>query len=1360
MNTNKQLPISLLLGLVMCLYSFWASAQELYFSTLSMRDGLPTNIIAGITQDKYDFIWVSTGSGLARYDGNKFTLFKKEEGQNSLPSNELTSVISTGDYVWVGSWDGLCKINVKTFAITRIDLGGSNTIRVLHKGHNNTLWIGTAKGLIQYDLKTNQYTSYNAEQNKLSHNMVRSIHQDQNGAVWVGTYDGLNVLKKGKKHFEPVSLAKRPESEHQNHLILDIKPSINNDPNLWIGTELGLYRVNINSTESYAFTEENDQLSNPVIKCIYTDQQGELWLGTDFGLNRFEPITKSITTHFHNPQLPYSIANNVVIQIFEDKSGVVWFVTSNGLSRMNKYGNFYSFHDISYEANGQVIGNQIKSFLIGSKGDYWLATQHGVIQIDPHTGDKTIYNTQSPPPRRILLDNVSTLEEDSYGRIWIGTASGINIWDRQHQHMTVIKSDSANGLQSNYIGNFTQQPDGTLWMSAWQGGLYQIIGDRQSLQDIRFAEVTALESGSEKHVYGGAALWTIEYDKLYRIDPHTLEAQAVDRFNQAAANHVIYTLYYATNDQIWASTHDGLIQYDTQRDVVTMHPFLTGNDEIVNSIIEDDAGDIWSITNSSLQKVSPDNQRIEIFPLDPNLPIKSFYFGCAAKTHDGQLIFGGDNGFIQFSPNQATPNDYIPSVYVTDLEINNQPIAIGQQLDGRTLLTQDISFVDHLVLDYDERSFALQFSSLDFWQPDKNLYTYQLQGLEDTWHQVSGAKNLAIYSNVKAGDYTFVVKALNNYGLESEAVSQLDITINPPLFLSGYFITLYVVLLLILVYYALTFYSTRVHLKNQLKITRLEVQHAEEIERTKEIFFTNISHELRTPISLILPPIHQIQNKGILDTESSKLIALAEKNSVRLLRLVNQILDFNKIQNDSLQLKVRRIELVSYCEEVFSMFSDKAQRHHIEYQFDKQIAEYDVWVDVEKVETILFNLLSNAFKFTPDRGKIQLSVSVDTKQPDYKEGTFKIEISDSGVGISKEDQSKIFERFYQAEDGKRKESGSGIGLTLAAEYIELHHGEIIVDSHIGLGTTFTIHLPLGKAHLPIDTLETDAPIELRAVPSVHGRQNGAKYYQLDLASDKPTVLIIEDNNDMVEFIQTSLSHKYNFVAAENGQEGLIKANNFLPQVIISDIMMPVMDGITLCREIKNDPKTSHVSVILLTAKALISNKVEGIKTGADAYITKPFEMDLLEAHIDQLIKRKVELTEFFRKDLIQLPNTTDAANNEDNIFVKRVMDIIEANISNSELTVDMISSEMAMSTTHLYRKLKATTDHSAKEIIQKYRLKKASLLLQNKEGNITEIMYQVGFSSLSYFSKCFKAEFKLSPKKYQEKFEGDRSKVN
>lgn len=1324
------------------------SGEELFFSTLSVNDGLPSNIMAGIAQDQYDFIWVATGSGLARYDGYTFETFKKAEHENSLPSNDLTAIVAHGDYIWVGSWGGFCKIHIKTFKVTRIDLGINTAVRTLYLAGDNKIWIGTADGLIVYHTETGAIQRYNSKEHGLSHDMVRSIYQDDDKTLWVGTFDGLNKLKFGSNQFERIPLRTAANWIIKNHLILDIKPS-SADSKLWIGTETGLYRVHKSNGTSEPIKSAKGGFSNEVIKCIYANHSNQLWLGTDFGLNIFDIGTKESQSQFHNPQRPYSITNNVIWQIFEDRGGILWFCTSNGLSRLNQYNNFFTFHEVSQKRANNVIGNQIRSFLIDSNGNHWLATQNGVIRIDGKTQAQTLFNTGAPEQYRILLDNVYTLIEDDLGRIWIGSAGGINIWNPVQKTMKAITSTETNGLTSNYIAKFSKQEDGTLWVSAWQGGLFKIVGNLDIPEQITFQSVPSF-SGSESHVSGRDFIWVIENDILYQVDHRSLETRSIDEIEKLTQTKSLHTLFYASNEQLWVSTDGGLIRWDTKNQKAYDHSIRDGQSTITTSIIEDDSGDIWSIANTSLQKFDKEGHHLEVFPLDKNLPINNFYIGCAAKTVSGDLIFGGDNGYIQFDPAQASLNTYEPKIYITEIEINNNKIAIDEVVNDRILLQQNVSFENGLVLDYQERSVTFRFSSLDYSQAETNFYAYKLDGFDKEWTHVSGSTNFAIYSNLESGEYTFRVKTTKQNTQSNNAEATFSFVVNPPLYLSTGFILAYIVIAILVTYYSLKTYSARVKLKNELQISRLERAHAEELDQTKERFFTNISHELRTPISLILPPIQEIQKKGNLDQMSKNLISLAERNSIRLLKLVNQILDFNKIENDTLSIKVTQLELVGYCEDVFSLFTDQAQRHQIQFAIDKQIEHQEVWVDAEKIETILFNLLSNAFKFTPDQGAITLKLLLEENSTDFEQGAFVIQVSDSGVGIKSEEQSKIFERFYQAEEGKNKDASSGIGLTLAAEYVELHHGAIEVTSQPQIGTTFTVKLPLGNKHFPIDSLKTQKDIGLLARRSVHGRLGGSKYYQLDLASEKPMVLIIEDNNDIVEFIRESLGHKYNFVTAENGAEGLKRANNFMPQVIISDIMMPVMDGITLCKEIKSNPKTSHVSVILLTAKSLTANKVEGIKIGADVYLTKPFEVELLEAHIDHLIARNEELKSYFRDELIQIPEGSDEANNEDHIFVKRVMDIIQANISNSELTVELISDEMAMSSTHLYRRLKATTNHSAKEIIQKYRLKKASLLLQNKEGNITEIMYQTGFSSLSYFSKCFKAEYKMSPKKYQQ----------
>jgi DNA-binding response OmpR family regulator/nitrogen-specific signal transduction histidine kinase len=542
-------------------------------------------------------------------------------------------------------------------------------------------------------------------------------------------------------------------------------------------------------------------------------------------------------------------------------------------------------------------------------------------------------------------------------------------------------------------------------------------------------------------------------------------------------------------------------------------------------------------------------------------------------------------------------------------------------------------------------------------------------------------------------------------------------------------------------------YAIRLKLKNEIKIAKLEKEHAEELVQAKLQFFTSISHELRTPISLIIPPIQQVLKRGNLGEEDKSLINLAGKNSQRLLRLINQILDFRKLEHEHQALKLSWFDLVPYCHELYTLFTDKAARNEIEFNYVATAKQCEIWADKEKVEIIIFNLLSNAFKFTPKKGNITLTLEIEESSK-YAKGCAKISVSDSGIGIAQEEQMKVFEQFYQTSDAKNIDNGSGIGLTLASEFTKLHRGEIKLTSLKGKGSTFTVLLPLGSDHFPLEMDRGEREVTLIVKKPV---SDSGDSYQFNLSTDKPLVLLVEDNTDMVDFVKLSLREKYNFLTAENGEDALNKVHHIMPDIIISDIMMPVMDGLELCRRIKKENKTSHIPIIVLTAKSLTAQKIEGIKVGADIYLTKPFEIELLEAHIDHLLERKIELAQYFRNELITQPVQNTGRENEDDKFLKKVMNTIEANISNPDFSVELLSDEMGMSSAHLYRKLKSLTHLSANEIIKKYRLKKASILLKNKEGNISEIMYEIGFSNLSYFSKCFRNEFGVTPKEYQRR---------
>ncbi len=1324
------------------LVSLHLQAREKFFGTLSMREGLPTNLINAVAQDRNNFIWIATGDGLARYDGYHFRLFKKGVTPNSIPSNGVQTIYADGDDLWVGTVNGLCKINTVTFTVTRISTGINTNIRCIRKNVDGSLWIGTMTGLVKYDQKNKSFITLTAQNSKLSHNTVRTIFHDKKGTLWVGTYNGLNKLDPTTQTFTSFNLKRNGSPELKNNLICDIKPVADSDSLIWVGTDTGLCRFNT-ITGTNENQSERIKLSNDVVKAIYTDKDHNVWLGTDFGLNIYDPIAKTNERYFHNPQSSYSISDNVIWQIFEDQAGVLWFVTSNGISKFNQIDNLYQYHHVTQKVGGQTIGNQVKSFLVSKKGVYWIGTLHGVIRFDPQTGHSRKFNIDSPEGSRLLINNVSVLHEDREGRIWIGTVAGINVWDDEKQIMQALTASKANGLASNYINNFVETPGGILLVGTWEGGIFQAMNSLKSIEDIQFKLVSKVET--DKFLFGGKSLWLIEFDELFQLDLITGAQKKVTQFGLAADRKTVNSFFISRNGSIWAATENGLVEYIPSSDKASFH-VIPNHSTARAAITEDQHSSIWIATNTALEKFIPESQKVEFYPLNKNLPLKSFYADCVARSPSGELFFGGDNGYISFYPEKAIANGYQPSIVLTGLLLNNKEIEIGEKIGDRVILDRDISFIEQIELDYGQRSLELQFAALHFWQPEVNTYSYKLEGADENWTTTSGNKNFAVYSNLSPGTYTFKVRGTNNNGIWSNDISTTQITINPPFFLSKSFLALYLFLIAVGVYFALKIYSGRIKLENELKISKLEIAHAEEIEQTKEQFFTNISHELRTPISLILPPIHQIMRNGKLDDDNFKLISLAEKNSHRLLRVVNQVLDFKKMQDDKLYLNTSKVEIIGLLRELYSHFADKAARHEVNYTFTNNTAQFEIFADAEKVETMVLNLLSNAFKFTPKGGTITLNVEI-TNASNPTDFDVNIRVSDTGEGISVDDQKRIFERFYQTAESRKREMGSGIGLALTLEYVKMHGGQINLESEPGKGSVFTVSLPKRNAeHMVAELNEPDSYPMFQATSP-----NPRDHEIVNSGLPKPLLLIVEDNPDMIDFIRLTLNEKYRFVIAGDGEEGLKMAVNYLPDVIISDVMMPVMDGLTFCKMIKANPKTSRTAVILLTARSLTSQKIEGIRTGADAYITKPFDIELLDAQIDNLLQRKEELTAYFQHNLIVTPSVEDGKENVDEKFVKRVMSSVEAHIADPEFNVEILASEVGMSSAHLSRKLKSLTQFSANEIIKKYRIKKASLLLGNKEGNVSEVMYDVGFSNLSYFSKCFREEFGVTPKEYIRK---------
>lgn len=1290
------------------------------FTNLTVQKGLNSNESNSIIQDKYGFIWIGTEEGIARYDGYRITKFKYNGTPTTIPSNNISCLLYDNEQIWIGTWNGLAKIDIQTFEIKQINIGHSKTVRALFKDSKGKVWIGTENGILVYDEQQNSYLYYNRQNSDISHNTIRAFSETKDGSIWIGTYDGLNRFKNNE--FKSFQLKGDRKPLISNNLVLTIENSSTNDSIIWVGTETGLVSFNIYNYKSIDYNLDNIKLSNEVTKCIYQQNDSLLWLGTDFGLNILNLNNNQVSTHFHDPLQNHTIASNVIWEIFEDNKKRIWFITSGGVSFINSATPTYVMHEIFYSTNQPRAGNQVKSMLTDRYGNLWMATIHGVIKKNIKTGKEKYFTTTSPINERILLDNVYALAKDNYDQIWIGTAGGINIWNEEKQVMKSITANKENGLTSNYISGFAIMDDNTVWVSAWEGGLFKIVGDTKKLENLKFLEIDKSDQG--KFLTDGKRLFVDNREEFWEIDTKNLQKQNIIEVEKIIEKKPITSHLYSKDGTIWLGIENSFIKYIPDKGIDKIIELENPTSSKIINITEGENSNIIATTYNSIIKISDDTQ-ITI-PINTDTYFKGFYNNSSTVYDNKTIFFGGDNGYVEIDIENIKKKNEISDIYISAFYINNQ---LQSPLDESNIFDKEINFLNNIELKYNQNAISADLTTLDYFSPQTSQYKYRLLPSENNWNDATGERNIAVYSNIKPGKYKLEIKGKSLNGDWSDT-KEIPINIRPHILLSNLFLILYIVIIIALIYLVFNIFKYRYKLKNEVEIIKLQSENDKKIYESKINFFTNISHEFRTPLTLILPPIKQILDE-LKDPSQKNILQLAYKNSLRLSRLVNQLLDLRKIESADIKLNLSTFNLNTLCLDVYNSFSDVANRNEINYQINLPKKDITIEADREKLEIILFNLLSNAFKFTNFGGKIELNIIFENK--------LIVTVEDSGIGISSDEIDKIFNQFYQSSNnGKIHKTGSGIGLTLTKQYIELHKGEITVESAPNEGTRFIIDL---SATVSNKTTKIDRKRE--------------QYQIIDSIStdklegiNKKTILVVDDNQDILDYIKWNLQHKYKIITSTNGKEALEKTHKMHPSLIISDITMPIMDGIELSIKIKEEKTTAHIPIILLTAKAFEEHKIEGIKSGASIYITKPFDIDYLDSCINSIFEREEELIKFIRKQLILTPTKKDIVD-EDEQFLSKVILIIENNISNPKLTVEFIANKIHISSTHLYRKVKEISGLSPSEIIINYRLKKAAALLKGGELNVTETVYAVGFSSISSFSKSFKNKYGVTPGKFK-----------
>jgi signal transduction histidine kinase/ligand-binding sensor domain-containing protein/DNA-binding response OmpR family regulator len=1300
------------------------------FTTFTTRHGLAHNTVRSILEDKRGNIWFGTnGGGLSRFDGTRFVTFTTEDG---LTHNMVrTLAVDRRGNLWIGTeGGGASRFDGRNFTTFSTAQGlPHSTVWSIVEDKRGNLWFGTGAGLSRFD--GNDFTTL-AKKEGLVDLVVRCIAHDKRGQLWIGTNGGVSVYD--GQRFKSIS-TEQGLVHNQIRSIVEDK-----NGNMWFGTEGGLSRFD---GKNFINLTTQQGLKHNVIRTITEDRSGNLWFGTEGGgVSRYDGTNMTAYT------TAQGLLFDVIRCVIEDSDGNMWFATQGGgVSRFDGK-NFTSF-----TMDQGLANNEVWSMATDRNGHLWFGTaSSGLSHYDGSAF--TSYTTE----HGLGNNSVRAIMEDRNGNLWFGTeGGGVSRYDGKN--FTTFSTKE--GLAHNDVRSIAEDSRGNLWFTTNGGGICQFDGRSfttyTTTQGLPSNVVWSIEEDMSGSLWFGTGSGACRFDGKSFITFTTV---------QGLSDDVVYDIVEDEQGVLWFGTNAGIsglkfnvLEADGVGSKVKGAGLLDVGNEVLAAM-----SPVWDIYNTRtgypVKSINLNAMCISKkgLPLGDSKGVGTIWSGC------------GDNKVIRFDPAVATINADKPDVFLQAIKIAGTRInwyGLGQWEKDSTILAQQESLIFGRLLtptereEINEKFKGLQFDSLsqinhlprnlalpyrdnqvsfDFGvvETGRNFlvrYQYILEGYDKTWSPVT-EKTSVTYGNIQEGSYEFKLKSRSPEGVWSDPVVY-KFAVLPPWWRSGWAYTLYVVTFAIMIWIARRQIIKRERLKNEIKMKKLEADKYQELDSLKSRFFANISHEFRTPLTLLLSPLEK-RMQLTTAPEDKEEFGIMHRNATRLLNLVNQLLDLSRIEAGSLKLKTVHGNINTFIKSISSQFSSIAQSREIHFEVIS-LAPIDAWFDPDKLEKIISNLLSNAFKFTPSGGNISVVSSID-------QGHAKIEISDSGKGIPPEKIERIFDRFYQVDDSNLREfEGSGIGLSLVKELVELHHGTITVSSKPEQGSCFTVHFPLGKEHLADTEISESGEFISTAVMKVSAQS--VTLPQPIVNEEIPRVLIVEDNEDLRNYLCLSLRERYNLIESANGQQALERAIQEIPDLILSDLMMPKMDGLELCREIKSNEKTSHIPVILLTAKTDQETRIDGFVIGADDYLAKPFSLPELTARINNLIETRKKLRKFFSSTIILKPSEIKVVSLDDR-FIKKVMESIEAHLSNSAFGLELLADDVAMSTAQVYRKLKAITGQTPNDLIRNVRLERAASLLDQHVGNVTDVAYMVGFNNLSYFAKCFKEKFALNPSDY------------
>jgi ligand-binding sensor domain-containing protein/signal transduction histidine kinase/CheY-like chemotaxis protein/AraC-like DNA-binding protein len=1354
----------------------FAQNPQLKFKHINSQQGLSNSTIEAIYQDSRGFIWFGTRDGLNRYDGYEITVFKNNPlDSNTISDNYIRCIYEDASHnLWIGTSNGLNRFNPgkNTFAQYKHHSKNTselsnNSINSIYKDSKGTLWIGSADGCLnQLDAKTNSFRHFyytEAAINNGENKQINYLFEDNKANLWVGTEKGLKLFDRKTHSFKSANTVFNQLTDELNYPVNVIQED--KAGNIWLGIENnGLMVINANSKVIVHYTHKQQDvgsLSNDQVKCLLTDRKGNIWAGSiNGGLNLFNPSTNTFKHYQNEPENVSSLSQRTVSALFMDNQSNLWVGTHRG--GINLYAPLASkFRLFQTESDKNSLSyNDVRAFYEDKQQNVWIGTDGGGLNLYNPLKNSFLHYRYDPLNNNSLgSDAILDILKDDQNSIWISTwGGGLNCLDQATGNFKryTNKPGDPSSISSNYVQKSFKDSEGNFWVATYYGGVN--LFNPQTGKFSRF-----INAPDNKTRLQGNNIVTINEDKHKNLWMGTddgglncynlITKKITHYFNNQEKLPDLRVVFIDHTGRVWLG-QAGLYLFkpDQNKFVVFTNKAGLGT-EYIKGIEEDSKGNLWISGSNGLTKLNPATQQTVKYNTADGLQGQEFEANASLKTHNGVMYFGGINGFNQFNPLTIEANKFVPPVYITGFQIFNK---IVQPDSAGSPLTDDISLTKNIDLSYKQSTIALYFSALNYTSPENNKYAYKLEGLDDNWYY-TGTERKAAYTNLSPGTYTFRVRAANNDGVWNEMGNSLTIIIKPPLWATWWFRLMAGVFTLFAGYQLLRF-------KKNQDLHKIEERKREEMHQLKLQFFTNISHEFRTPLSLILGPLENLLKDS--NAISRHYYKMMYRNANRLLHLINELMDFRKVETGALTLKVAPGNLNSFVQELAEEFEDLAMQKHIDLQVIEEDQGFNAWFDRQVVEKILLNLINNSLKYTPANGcvKIELLHSLQNFQSAFGnelvlKNNFRasqyayIRISDNGIGISKDSIEHLFERYYRITESHL---GSGIGLAFVKSLTVMHKGDIYVYSERHQGTDIIIALPVNKKDYEPDERwiesinEGGIRLESMQIASIELSPEIAGLPQLMSVckdSKKRHILIVDDNDEIRAFIRNCLEEIYYITEAIDGNTGMSKAKEELPDLIISDVMMPGLNGIDFCKLIKEDLETSHIPFIMLTAKANLDAEIEGVGSGADLYLSKPLSINLLLLSIRNIFEQRQKLKDRYLKnhyvDAHELVHSS-----KDKEFMDKLLCIINAELSNPDLDIDDICNSVGMSRTKLYHKIKELSGQAPNEFIRSIRLKKAIEILTHEDVLLTEVMYRVGIQTQSYFTKAFKKEFGKTPTQY------------